>query len=444
MVRGRQKKRQRARSGLLAAVSVCLLSTGLAHAAAPPQSMPRPATRIPVDPLGFVPPARFFMPYRVPAATLDFLDPTHLLFTFHVARLMRREADASKDDQDQTVRAVVLSVPSGKIESEGDWRLHDRERYLWMLDDGHFLLRKRDTLYIGDKTLVLKDYLHPEGALASVQLSPDTSTLVAQFANPVQTGDDADGRPAGAPTLGPSTSGAAGPSMAGDDAPRFPEKLKDYTILVVDTRGRTAKRVGHMPRAVVLPMVQGGYLGVHQGNGKQWDVELNPFSGDSHVVTSVASTCQPVLQAVSQEAFLTQSCLPYSADHLVDAFDLHGRKLWEQVWQSRFTWGTFAYAAAGNRFAYGSVEVNHPLATLDPVDEASIVGQPVGIFSVETGKLDTVLDANPILTAGENFTLSPDGDKLAILRNGAIEVYDFAPIQSASAQAAPVSPATRH
>ena len=398
-----------------------LLSAATLHAAAP-VSGPKPSTRIPVEPLGFVPPSRFFMPYRIPAATLDFLDATHLLFTFHVAKLMRREPGDPSDDQDQTVRALVLSIPSGKIDSEGTWRLHDRDRYLWNLGQGHFLLRKRDTLYIGDRSLTLKDYLHPEGSLASVQLSPDAGTLVAQFANPVPTDDDAaDGRPAGAPTLGPSPSG----SSSDDAVTHFPVKRQQYTILVVDTHDRTAQRAGRLARAVVLPMVEGGYLGVEQGKAKLWNIQLNPFVGESRTITTVSSTCQPTLQAVSEQAFLTESCMPYLSDHLVDAFDLHGRKLWEQVWQSRFTWGTFAYTAAGSRFAYGSVEVNHPLATLDPVDEASIVGQPVGVFSVETGKLDQVLDATPILTAGENFSLSPSGDKLAILRNGAIEVYDL-------------------
>ena len=418
--------RQKATRWLLAG----LLCASFAHAATP---APVPAARIPVEPLGFIPPSRFFMPYRIPAATLDFLDPTHLLFTFHVAKLMRREPGDPRDDQDQTVRALVLSIPAGKIDSEGTWRLHDRDRYLWPLGQGHFLVRERNTLYISDKTLVLKDYLHPEGTLVSVQLSPDAGTLVAQFANPVQTDDNGDGRPAGAPTLGPPT--------LGDAVPRFPEKRQQYTLLVVDTRARTARRVsGDLPHAVVLPMVQGGYLGIQQGQGKQWDIELNPFLGEPHVVASVTSTCQPELQALSEQAFLAQSCLPYSSDHLVDAFDLHGHKLWEQVWQSRFTWPTIAYSAAGNRFALGSIEVNHSLATLDPIDDASILGQPVGVFTIQTGKLDTVLDANPILTAGENFALSPDGDKLAILRNGAIEIYDFAP----AAAPATASASLRH
>ncbi len=384
-----------------------------AHAATP---TPAPSARIPVEPLGFVPPSHFYMPYRVPSATLSFLDARHLLFTFHVAKLMHREPDEPPEDQDQTVRALVLSVPGGKIEAEGTWRLHDKGPYFWNLRDGRFLMRQRNTLYIGDKTLVLKPYLHPEGTLDSVQLSPDASTLTVQFAKPAEEDQagDAD-RPANAPTLG-------------DDAPRFLDKPKEYSLLVVDTRAHIAHRVGRIARLVVLPMVEGGYLGVEQGKGKQWIVNAASFGGEIRPVATVLSPCEPRVQSVSEQVFLAWSCLPMSPDHLVQAFDLQGHKLWEQVWQSRFTWGDFAYSDTGNRFAYGSVEVNHELATLDPVDQSSIVGQPVGVFSVATGKLDTVLDASPILTAGNNFALSPDGDMLAILRGGAIELYTLPPV----------------
>ncbi len=404
--------RQTQRRWWLSTVLLCCSATGLT---APPEAAPKPSARIPVEPLGFVPPPRLFVGYRVPSATLGFLDADHLLFTFHVAKLMRREPDDPKDDQDQTVRAVVLALPGGRVESEGTWRLHDKGPYLWNLRNGSFLMRQRDTLYIGDKRLVLQPYLHSEGQLAAVQLSPDAGTLLAQYAKPMEGTDEEGDRAGNIPTLG-------------DDAPRFPEKAKQYTMLVVDTDARKVRREGRVPHPVSLPLLGDGYLDVEQAKGKQWRVLQSAFGGDKHPVATVTSTCEPKLQTISQDAFLTLSCLPTSSDHLVEAFDAGGKKLWEQVWQSRFTWGSFAYSAVGNRFVYATVEVNHELATLDPVDADSIVGQPIGTFQIASGKLDAVLDASPILTAGGNFALSPDGNTLAILRGGAIELYTLPPV----------------
>jgi hypothetical protein len=387
----------------------------------------QPAQRIPVESFGFVPQSRFFMLYRVPWVTLDFLDTTHLLFTFHVASLMHREPDDPEDDQDQTIRALVLTVPAGKVLAEGTWRLHDRGRYLWALGDGDFVLRQRDHLLISDRSLVLKDYLQAAGTLASVQVSPDGSTLVAQYARAAHSSEDeeGDGRPAGAPSLG-------------DDAPRLPSHRRQFSLLVVDTRDRKAERIAELPHAVQLPMVQGGYLGVQQtsSKGNAWDVSLASFHGNAHFVATVHSTCQPAIEPLSKTAFLTESCLPYSDNRLIDAFDIDGHKLWEQTWQSRFAWGTLAYSVAGNRFAYGSIEMNHTVTEAAPVDDTSILGEPVGVFNLQSGKLDIVLDATPILTAGENFALSPDGDKLAILRDGAIEIYDLPPLGPPVAAAA--------
>jgi hypothetical protein len=47
-----------------------------------------------------------------------------------------------------------------------------------------------------------------------------------------------------------------------------------------------------------------------------------------------------------------------------------------------------------------------------------------------------VKDASPVLSAGQNFALSADGRRFAILRNGAIEVYDLPPVLAARAGAA--------
>ena len=394
---------------------------GLASVKKKEDAPPIPARRFAVEPLGFVPPGKLYQPYRVPFVTLDFLDATHLLFTFHIAALMERLPNDPPDDEDQTVRAVVFSLPAGKIVARTDWRLHDRGPYLWTLDKGRFLLRKRDTLYIGDDGLNLKPYLSPDGKLASVQISPDKSILTAQYASPIPASELGDGTATHAPTLGP-------------DAPRLSARPQQYSMLIVNTAERQAKRVSGMHNAVVLPMVQGGYLGVDQEKAKLWNIAIIPFSGQARQVASVTSSCQPTVQAISEKVFLAQSCIPFTSQHLMDAFSVDGKKLWEQVWQSRFTWGTFAYSAVGNRFVYGSVEVDHDVAALDPIDSTQILGQPIGVFDVATGDPDLVVDANPVLTAGRNFALSPGGDKLAVLRNGAVEIYD---LQAASGKQAP-------
>ncbi len=387
-----------------------------AHRLQPPPAI-APSARIAVEPLGFRPPSRFYLAYRVPSATLDFVDDTHLLFTFHSATLMHREEKEPEDDEDQTIAAVLLEVPSGKVVERTTWRLHDKGRYLWALGRGRFLERERNTLYLldhsvkGDFLAQRVPYLRPEGELVSVQFSPGRNSMVVEYREAVEEAKSSAQSMASAPTLG--------------DVPRRPAHR--VHLLVVDTEAGKVEKSAELPHAVALPLIAGGYLDVEQGKGRLWDVVLKPFGGEPRKLVEVTSLCQPEPEALSEQVFLTQLCIPYTSDHLMQAYDLDGHKLWEQQWEGRYVWGSFDYAVDGSRFAYESIQLDHPITSLDPVDDNAMTGQPVGVFDVANGGLRLVSGADPILSAGQNYALSADGEHFAVLRNGAIEVYKLPP-----------------
>ena len=107
-----------------------------------------------MEPLGFFAPLpRFYQGERESLVSLDFLDENRLLFTFRAPGLILRTKYGEQDER--RIRAVVLSLPGGLVDAEALWSLHDRQRYLWMMKDGHFLLRDRDTLKQGDASLEL-------------------------------------------------------------------------------------------------------------------------------------------------------------------------------------------------------------------------------------------------------------------------------------------------
>src|SRR5579863_3504688 len=107
-----------------------------------------PAFSIPIESLGFSAPGPLYLGERNAMASLDFVDENRLLLTFRVPGLIRRNlkpGDTSDSDARQ-IRAVVLNISTGAVESEALWAVHDRARYLWMLKNGHFLLRDRENL----------------------------------------------------------------------------------------------------------------------------------------------------------------------------------------------------------------------------------------------------------------------------------------------------------
>lgn len=385
-----------------------LLTTPVSHAAKAPQAPgePQPSLRIPVDTLGFSVPSTFYLTYRMSSASLGFFDDDHLLFTFRVGGLLRRLPSDQGDDDDQEIRAVVLDAHNGSVMRQAQWRMHDRAQYMWPWTGGKFLIRVRDQLFLTDDSLNLTPYLSFDTPLRNIQVSPDRSHIVIEQEEP----------------------GHPGPSLESTDGPGVPKPVKvevitpgsNHALIVTDARG-----------AVHVPLLGDGIADVLEG--KQlgtWVARDVPFEGKPHFFAEIKSNCRPTIQPVSATIALVMGCYQTAEDRPVIAVTTDGRELWRDHWASRYVWGWFDFAENGSRFAYESVEVTHPISSFDALDPEDISQQLAGIYDTESGKLVFVRDATPVLTAGQNVALSPDGRRFAILRHGAIEIYDLPPVSS--------------
>lgn len=366
---------------------------------------PQPSLRIEVDPFGFTAPSTFYLTYRMSSASLGFFDDDHVLFTFRVGGLLRRQPGNESDDDDQEIRAVVLDAHSGKILRQADWRMHDREQYMWPWADGKFLIRIRDKLFLTDESLNLSPWLSFDTAIQAIQIAPDRSRMVLERDEP--------------PHPGPSL---------GDDGPSVPKPVKvellapgsNQELVLTDARG-----------PVHLPILGDGIVDVLEG--KQlgtWVARDIPFEGTPHIIAEIKSNCRPSVQPVSPSVALLVGCYQTDEDRPVIAVTNSGRELWRDQWGSRYIWGWFDYAQNGSRFAYESVQVTHPISSTDALDPEDISQQLVGVYDTESGKLVLVRDASPVLTAGQNVALSPDGKRFAVLRHGEIEIYDLPPVSA--------------
>ncbi len=71
---------------------------------------------------------------------------------------------------------------------------------------------------------------------------------------------------------------------------------------------------------------------------------------------------------------------------------------------------------------------------IDSLNDEDVREQVVQVFDSETGALLMTTTASPILTAWPELRLSDDGDRLAVLREGAIEIYKVPSPPAPSAQ----------
>ncbi|MGC2163337.1 MAG: hypothetical protein WA634_15625 [Silvibacterium sp.] len=410
--------RRRWNAAALAAVLLlaCVARADTKKAAPAPDAGPAPVARIAVGPLGFLAPSPAYLNSHLAWASLNFIDDKHLLFTFHVNRLMPRIPDDPAEDDDQMIHADVLEIANGKILQQADWRMHDRGRYLWALKNGEFLVRERNSIFLTDESLELRPYLTFDTDLQAVEISPERGLMLVEVKKllpPAQ--DKAEG-----------DSGAMVPSLLG------PQEMNGTRTEILMLRpGETTVLANGMVRdPLQVPLLDDGYVNVIEGKtAKQWVIKEDLIDKTMHEIGEVRSACTPQMVTLSEDAVLADNCPVNGGDGTaVTVLSLSGNVLWRDLWQAKYIWPSFDYAVNGSRFAYESVEANRQVGLLDSLGDTDVVAQPVGVFDTETGKLVLVKDASPILSEGQNFALSADGRRFAILRDGAIEVYDLPPV----------------
>jgi hypothetical protein len=301
---------------------------------------------------------------------------------------------------------------------KADWRMHDRGQYLWALRDGEFLVRERNSLFFTDRSLVLKPYLDSEAELQWVQVSPARGLLMieAKKVLPAKTEDDGENNASGPPSL-------LGPSNGAQ---------REVTQMVLLRPGEQKALAGGQIRTPgTVPLLENGLLDLDEGKKpKEWVIVKKLIGSTRTTVATVKSSCAPQLVMLSADVLLSQGCPVHggNGDEVRAILLNSGKVLWGDYWNAKYVWPHFKLAEDGSRFAYESLEMNRDIGTMDYFGEDDVVAQPVGVFNTKTGDMVLVKDASPILSAGQNFALSADGRRFAILRNGAIEVYDLPPV----------------
>jgi hypothetical protein len=370
-----------------------------------------PAFQIPVAPLGFSSPGAINLGLRNSVVSLDFLDENRLLFTFRVPGLVHRDAGERGAEiyEERQIRAVVLKLPAGTVEAEALWTVHDRQRYLWMLNGGRFLLRDRNNLEMGDTTLELKPFLRFPGPLLWLEMDPTQQFLVTNSREPA--------------AVGGKTSEAGGQAIVNG----YGQKTEGESDLEVRILRRDSGQVMLVSRAlstVHLPINSEGYLESERGMGSEWLLNLKYFSGGSRILGQVESNCSPIFDFLSQREVLVTTCTPLGGGKLV-GMTTEGRRLWDAETSDATVWPLVVRSPDGSRLAREALTVNHRVRAGSSLDQGDIIGQLVEVLDAADGKVALEAAASPILDGGGNVAISPSGRRVAVLNGGAVQVFEL-------------------
>jgi hypothetical protein len=390
-----------------------------------------PAFKIPVEPLGFSAPGNFYVGRHNSLVSLDFLDENRLLFTFQVRGLASRADVENTGIEVRPVRAVVVALPDGKIQAEAQWILHDRARYLWMLNDGNFLLRDRDSLQQGDSTLQMKPSLRFPGRLLWIEMDPSQRLMDTNFIQP---------RPEQKPK---EVANLAASAKETDTRPKHDLVIRTVNResgqVVMESRldlnedqpvdwdgyleAESAMLSGLFGR-VQLPINSDGYLLPLRDAGDLWALKLKHFVGDTRELGGLESTCMPSGDFISEGELLVTACAPGGGWHVV-AMSTRGHRLWEIHAPSHEFSPLLVWSRDGSRLARETVFLNHSIDELHPLNAQAVKGQVVSVFDAADGKVALQALASPPLDAGGNVAISPSGRRVAILNAGAIQVFEL-------------------
>ncbi|WP_162601427.1 hypothetical protein [Occallatibacter savannae] len=392
----------------------------------PEQPSVQPAYSIPVSPLGFSIPGTSYLLRQQQLVSLDFLDEDRLLFSFHVASGLRERNAETDQEAAQRIHAVVVDVATGKAGAEADWAMPDRRRYLWMLNDGHFLLRTADGLEEGDAELKTKAYMHWPGRLMWIQMDPLQKYLTA---NSVEPGSEEKAEEA-AKTQGEKPLESAKPA----------EKKDVLTIRTVKRDTGEVVKTTQAPwtaQTSDFPMNSEGYFMNMRDSGAVWVIRYQAFDDSKGWnVVDTKSVCVPKSAFVTETELLVSRCDPQDGWKLAALNTTSKKNEWEAHIGSNTMWPLLTAARNGSRAARETLVLRRSAEKYTTgVKIEDVQGQMVRVYDTATGKVAMEAPIKPVYDGGGNVAVSPSGERVAILNGDAIQVYELAaPMVTAGAR----------
>jgi len=328
--------------------------------------------------------------------TVNFVDDTHVLFTFNPKKLFQRDPACPPSHKDRIIQAQVIDLETGAVVRQASWYLHDERRYLWPLGDGHFLLRKLDSLYVLDQDLHEKLLLASPKQLLWTGVTPDGKQIM------VETAVDASGKV--------------------KDAAKAKVRI-DF----LDANSLAVQRTIRISQVMPLEATSLGFGDAVRGmDGKIWLVRFGSGAKDRNDITRVRSGCVPDLKFPTYNTMFVGRCSAAGSDYSVSVFTLTGHFLWREKWSQHRYEPIMERSEDGSRIAISTLMGSAADGTPVPEDQDwPQVQQSIRIMDAATGTRVLAMKSASAILKGQNFTLSPNGTQFAVLDGSALELFDL-------------------
>jgi VWFA-related protein len=379
----------------------------------PQTQNPDPSIRIDVSPVGYQDLSAMARRSLAANLSLNFLDNDHVLFTFNPKRMFERLPDCPSTHEDRLVHAAVFEISTRRLVREAEWYLHDSRRYLWSFGQGRVLLRRLNSFYVVDSHLQERLLLNSPNEVLWTSVTPDSKQVILETAEE---------------------------SSAADTKSKRASKSR-VRIEFLDAETLTMQRVIRAEKPVNLEATSSGFASVTPGiSGKVWLVRFGPSERERANIARVRTRRAPDVLYPSSNVLLIGRDSTKSPGYSVSAFTVTGNRLWRQHWDAHRYTAIVETSADSSRFAISTLKlIDAPLSQSDtekntPDSDSEGLEQHIQVVDTASGDHILSVTASPVVLSGQNYSLSPDGRRLVLLRGAALEVYEL-PQMSADEQA---------
>lgn len=338
-------------------------------------------------------------------ATVDFLGEHQLLVTFGVHPLIERSADdRAWSTMPRIVRALVVSARDGKVLHAEDWRTDQDGRYLWSLDHGRVLAAVGGTLAIFGPDLKIERQWVLPGPLALARVSPSRNLIVAAVIRERHTPEE---HRRLMEFMGPGKDQAA----------------EDYDLTVLDGQLNV---IGTRPLHAhpdVPAVLDTGVLVADPEARSRWKIQEIRWDGKQRMIVEERSPCPLRVNALPTNLILLAGCSADAGHPWYKIVRPDGKTLLKGN-TSANSWLEGAEALAAKKvFAIGIVEATRPVNFDDGMYAWEFQKLAVSVYSSVNGRRLYATGPLKGTPDRQSFSLSQDGDQLAILNGEEISIY---------------------
>jgi VWFA-related protein len=338
--------------------------------------------------------------------SLNFIDSDHLLFTFnaHSAQvLLERHPDCGPTNSCHQIRAIVIDLRNNGVTAEADWYLYDYRRYLWSLGNGRFLLRRSNSFFLVDPDLQEKLLFSSPDDLLWSGITADRKQLILES------------------------------RVQGNTNTELHEKRPNSVkIEFRDVDSLALQKTWIASSVLEMAPLGSGYAdSIHNPLRQTWLVRFGDSESKRRDLMQVRSPCKPDVLFPTDKTLLVGRCSSNSDAYSISVFTLGGHPLWRQRWSQHQYNPAVLSSDDGSRIVVGTLTANRDRQEPAPSDDkvsSQDVEQDIRVLEAATGKEILEAEAKTAFLMNENYSVSPDGRKLAVVDGTRLNLYDLPPM----------------